>query len=393
MSKKILLRATALLLLLLLTFSLVSCSASRAARASTRAGRVVATAGESDILYENLYYLAMTRIAEMKRVYGDTVFENPEERAALEQFVKENLVTKNDAMLSIGADFGLAYNKGEIGDDVQERMDGIIENYFKGDRDAYIESLNAEYLTDRYVRRYLAATEFMPAAIIEAMLIEGRLNDSDDAARATINGENFIRVSEILIESRNYKDDAAAKARAQGLRDRVAAKGSVEDRLDEWGEIWVYGTQAEATGDGIYFARGEMEKSFEEAAFSLEDYGVSEVLKVDGGYCILMRMPKDAAYIDEHFEELKQKTYYVTLNAMVEERLAAMPLVMTDFGSSLDLFELSVVDADGGDTLMAWLLVIGAVLLAAGVAVLVLVVGRKKGFLLHGYQKVKRRKK
>ena len=393
MSKKIFLRVVALALMLLMMISLVGCSASRKVRANTRAGRVVATAGETDILYENLYYLTMTRIAEMKRVHGDDVFDDPAEREALVAFVKENLVTKNDAMLAIGEEFGLEYDKGELGDDVQERMDGIIENYFKGDRGAYIDSLNAEYLTDRYVRRYLAATEFLPAAIIDAMLMDGKLDDSDEMARETIEGENFIRVSQILIETRNYVSDAAAKARAEELRDRVAAKSTEEERLDEWGEIWVYGTQAEATGDGIYFARGEMEKDFEDAAFALADYGVSEVLAVDNGYCILMRLPKEETYINTHFEELKQKTYYITLNAMVEERLDEMPLVMTDFGNSLDFFDLSPVDADGGEALIVVLWIVGGVLVAAGVVVTVLLVGRKKGLAKHGNQKAKKRKK
>lgn len=393
MSKKILLRAAALVLALLMMASLVGCSASRKVRANTRSGRVVATAGETDILYENLYYLTMTRIAEMKRVHGEAVFDDPDQRAALETFVKENLVTKIDAMLSIGEDFGLEYDKGELGDDVQERMDGIIENYFKGDRGAYIDSLNAEYLTDRYIRRYLAATEFLPVAIIDAMLLDGRLDDSDDVARATIEGADVIRVSEILIESRNHGSDAAAKAKAEELRARVAAKAETEARLDEWGKIWVYGTQAEATGDGIYFARGEMEKNYENAAFALSDYDVSEVLAVNGGYCILMRLPKDADYINEHFEELKQKTYYVQLNAAVEKRLAEMPLVMTDFGNSLDLLDLSAVDANGGEALIVILWIVGGIAVVAVIVVVVLMIGRKKGFGARGNQKAKKRKK
>lgn len=381
MFKKLLLRVTGLALALLMLTSLVGCSASRKVRPNTRAGRVVATAGDTEILYENLYYLAMTRIAEMKRVHGDTVFDNADERAALESFVKENLVTPQEAILALGEAYGLYYDKGEIGDQVQERMDQIIENYFEGDRDAYIESLNAEYLTDRYVRRYLAASEFLPAALVEKMLIDGSIVGSDDEARSILAGEDTICVSEIRIESRNFTSDAAAKARAEELRARVVAKTTPEARRDEWGEIWVYGTQPAATGDGIYFVRGEMENGYESVAFDTlkNDYDVSDVLAVDGGYVILMRQPKSDTYIETHFEELKQKTYYVKLNAKLDAQLAAMPLVMTDFGNSLDLFDLSSVDADGGEWLFATLWVLCGVAVVAGVVVLVLVIKRKRG--------------
>ena len=59
MIRKILLRAVGAMLAVLMLFGMTGCSASRKVRASTRAGRVVATAGDFDILYENLYYILL----------------------------------------------------------------------------------------------------------------------------------------------------------------------------------------------------------------------------------------------------------------------------------------------------------------------------------------------
>ena len=66
-------------------------------------------------------------------------------------------------------------------------------------------------------------------------------------------------------------------------------------------------------GDGLYFARGEMEKTFEQAAFALQLYGVSEVIEVEGGYTVLMRLPKLDSYLEKNLESLKDKSYFIMM--------------------------------------------------------------------------------
>ena len=107
----------------------------------------------------------------------------------------------------------------------------------------------------------------------------------------------------------------------------------------------------------------------------MPDFGVSDVVETADGYYVIMRKPKDDAYINANFESLKQKTYYVTLNGKVNERLAAMELNMTDFGRELDLLDLPEVDADGGEVLF-WVSVsiCGIIGVGAVVAIVWLVV-------------------
>ena len=381
MSRKILLRFSCLLLaVLMLAMTLTGCSASRKVRANARAGRVIGTAGDMDILYENLYYLAMNKIDRMLDE-DENAFDDPAAYEELEAFVQENLVSTNDAILSLGRSYGFDWEKGEIAATVQERMDGILENVFDNDRGDYIDSLKAEYLTDRYIRSYLAATEVLPDLIIDKLLTEGVIDDSDEKAWEIIrDDEKFIRVVQIEIYAYNFGGYDAAKARAEELRERVASKTDDVARQREWWEIWKLGTQAETTGNGFYYAKGQIKADYEQALFDLPNYGVSEVIPITGGYAILMRFEKDyGGYVTENFESLKRKTYHIELNRQVEQRRAEMPLELNSFGESLDLLNLPAVNAGGGEWLFPFFTVLGIVLVVGGGLVFFTLYQRKKG--------------
>ena len=373
--KKTLLRVLTLLCVLTLLLSLCSCAAARTVHASSRAGRTVAKAGELDIPYENLYYLAMNRIAELKAEHGEDVLSDPARVEELKAFVWDNLFTEREALLSLAADYGLSVDSGEIAENVQTEMEQILENDFAGDRDAYIESLNASYLTDRYVRTVIAVENYLADAVLLEMIERGDIDDSDETARARMaDKDNFVRVRQVLIETRNYKDAAAALARATELRARVAAAETDSARVRAMNDAMVYSTDLDVDGNGLYFARGEMKADYEAAAFSLPLYGVSEVLAVEGGYCFLLRLPTEDTYIETNFESLKQKTYYITLNARLAHRQAELTLEKTRFGESLDLTDLPEIDADGGEVahvLGIIGIVIGSVAVVAVAAVLI----------------------
>ena len=376
--KKMLLRVPALLLALVLIVSLCSCSPSRKLHASTRATRAVARAGEIEIPYERLYYVAMNRIAEMKATYGEDVFSDPARVQELEDFVRANLLTKSEVLMEIGQEYGLDVERGEIADSVQEDMDRILEESFAGDRKAYIESLNAAYLTDHYVRTYIGVEEYLASAILLEMLDRNELDYSDESARAHLNGEHFIRVRQVLIETRNYASKEAALARATELRNGVAAESDETERVIAMKKAIQYSTDLDVDGEGLYFARGEMTPEYEAAAFALPLYGVSEVLEIDGNYCFMMHMPKDGAYIEEHFEELKQKTYYIQLNDRIDRRMATITLEMTKYGASLDLLDLPPIDANGGAFLHVIKIVAIALASVAAVVVTIVLVRRHK---------------
>ena len=355
MKRRRLSRYLAPLLAILLLFSLVGCGAARRVRPSANANKTVARVGELKIPYDELYYLANSHIADLKAERGENALDDPAVRAELETFVKSHLLTETQALLLLAKERGIEVDSGEIGELVQEKMEEVIESEFEGSRKAYIESLNAAYLTDRYVRTFIAVDNYLAAAVIEDMLKKGELDDSDATAKAFMEGDDLIRVYQVLIENKNYGSAENARAKIDALRANVLAADE-SGRVQAMHKAMQFSTAFD-DGNGLYFAKGEMESAFEEAAFALPLYGVSEVLAVEGGYTFVMRMPKDAAYMQQHFEALKQKTYFVALNRMLDERLETLTLEMTDYGNSLDLTALPAIDADGGETvlLVVWI--------------------------------------
>ena len=257
----------------------------------------------------------------------------------------------------------------------------MIETSFEGDRKAYIEELNAAYMTDRYARQYFGVENYLATKIVIEMAKRGEVETDDAKILEMIKGEKFVRTMHVFISKSNgVYTDAENRAHAEAIRAEIAAKTDNDARFDAMFDA-VGGKYNNDFGDslgrGYYFTYGEMDAAYETAAFALAEYGVSDVIETDDGYYVLMRLPKDEAYITENFESLRDKSYFVTLNNRVDQKLENMTLEKTRFGKGLDLADLAPIDADGGSTLIVVGVCIGCAVILA-VTVVVVVMLRKK---------------
>ena len=235
MKRNLMIRMAAFLLLAVMLCTLVGCSAARTMRASSNAKKVVATAGDIEILYDELYYLTNTRIAELKEVYGEDALDGEEAKAELVEFVWANLLTREHALRAVGAEYDVYVDKGEVADSVSERMEEVLETNFEGDRDAYADSLNESYLTDRYVRNFLATNGYMASEIVMAMLQAGDIPDSDAHALEVMQGEDFIRTVQVFISRDNGMDDATNRKNAEAIANKLAA---ITDDTERYAAMW-----------------------------------------------------------------------------------------------------------------------------------------------------------
>lgn len=367
-------RALALALAIcLLCASLVSC-ASSTVYASPKASRVVAKVGDVDILYEDLYFTAMNYIDELKEIYGEQALADAAVRDLLESFVWGSFVCRENALISLGYEYELDVFSGEIAKTVQQEITDMIETNFGGDRDAYVQALAEQYMTDHYVRKFFAVEQELANAVVLEMLYRGEVQTDDAAILTTIKGDDFIRTVHVFIDKYNAAYTAEQhRAHAAEVQATVAAATTDSTRFHAMNEAigGKYNVDfGDPLGNGYYFTYGEMNKAYEQAAFALEEYAVSDVVETDEGYYIIMRLPKNEAYITDNFEMLKNKSYFVTLNEKVDAKLATMSLTKTKFGEKLDLTALPAIDPDGGNALLTWSAV-AVVVTAGAVAVLV----------------------
>ena len=370
-----------LLTAMLLLVSLTSCAAARPIHASPRATRAVATVGDVEILYEELYFITMRYIAELKLAHGENALDDEANRQELERFVWESFVSRDTALISLGYEYGIDVYKGDIADSVQELMDGFLADNFDGDRKAYVEELAKMHMTDHYVRKCFGVEDYLATDIVVEMAKRGELVTDDAAVLETLNSDKFIRTVHVFInKSNSVYSDAEHRAHAAEIQAAIAACTDSDARYEAMCDAigGKYNNDfGDPLGNGYYFTHGEMDEAYEGAAFALADYGVSDVVETDDGYYIIMRLPKDTAYINEHFGTLRDKSYFVTLNQKVDEKLATMTLSKTNFGEKLDLTNLAPIDPDGGNQAIVIVSVAaGAVL--AGVSVMLFLRARKK---------------
>jgi peptidyl-prolyl cis-trans isomerase D len=97
-----------------------------------------------------------------------------------------------------------------------------------------------------------------------------------------------IRASHILLKT-DGKDDAAVKARAEGVLQQVKSGGDFAELAKKYSEDEA---SAKNGGDLDYFGRGRMIPEFEQVAFELQPGQVSDLVKTSYGYHIIKLVDK-----------------------------------------------------------------------------------------------------
>lgn len=364
MTKKIT-RPIVIFLLLALLLSASGCGINAELMSNAEADNVVATVGDLEIPYESYYFLAMNRMTELKAAYGNDYFNDPAHVEELKAFVADNLFGYTEAMILVGREYGLYLDSDEAESHVQDEIDKMMENQFENDRSTYIEMLNSRYMTDHYFRTYIGVTEYLIDEIFLQMSMRGESDYTAAEIKATVKGEDFAHVYQVFIDPQFLLgDEALAKSKAESLREQVLAAAPGDARMEAMRKAIQHSHTVDG-GEGLYVARGELQEQFDKAAFALNEaeYGVSEVMYLNGGYCFLMRAPKDDTYVDAHLAELEQKIDYIALNRKAERYLNELTLEWTEFGLELDIFDLPELEADGGE----WVKTLIAVLIFAAI--------------------------
>ena len=119
--------------------------------------------------------------------------------------------------------------------------------------------------------------------------------------------QESVKASHILIKVASGDDDQV-KADAKSEIQTILEKARGGEDFAELAREYSQGPSAPRGGDLGYFARGEMVKPFEDAAFSLEKGQISEVVETQFGYHIILsvdRKPETQLRLEEISEEIR----------------------------------------------------------------------------------------
>lgn len=325
------LRCLAAVLLVLLPLS----GCSKIPKSTKAEKETVLSIDEFEVSYEQLRYFVRNFMED--RAGGEEGYWT-EARAAeqQEEIYNASFSSLRDqyAILSLAKKYGIDRQSSAIRELVNLEVQNTIEGY--GGEEAYAQDLEKNYMTDN-VYRFLTTISVCREELYYAMLEAGDLEDDAEALKQLVYGDEFIRVKQILIENDEGESPEENRKTAEEVRRRAAAGEDFDALVDEFGEdLYMFRNR-----DGYYICRGVWYKEFEEAAFALQIGEVSDVIDTAAGYSILLRCPKEDAYLSGHFDDLCEDYRDAQFSLAIEARSASMTVTRRD---TLDKYTLLTME-------------------------------------------------
>ena len=158
-----------------------------------------------------------------------------------------------------------------------------------------------------------------------------QVSDADALAYGADNG--FYRAKHILLAAKDadgneYSEDEMQQKleTLQGLLEQLRSSSEPTVLFDELMSEYSEDPGLATYPEGYQFTAGTMDSDFQAALEKLDDYGISDVVKIRDGYTIIMRLPLDpdgVALADGYGYTLRYNTanheYETLANTWVEE--------------------------------------------------------------------------
>jgi hypothetical protein len=318
--------------------SATSCGDDKKLLESTKDDQIVVmTIAGHDVPLELYRYVALN----YKRVYetgkSSDMWLGESGAALMEELnadVEKSIVTLY-ATLAMCEEYGIRADDAYITDALEITMDAVYEEY-EYDYKAYADAI-AQYNMNDGVYRFVLRNELLSAELLNALTEAGKIPDDDAAIRAVFDSDDFIRVKQLLSSNENGVSDEDCLARAEELLGQINGGADFDELVQKKGQdLFMFNND-----DGYYFARGYLDTAFEDAAFALEIGEVSDIVKTSAGYSIIKRYEKDPAYIEKHFDDLREDYISGLYNLAVEAFAETLTVTPTDELQNYSIFNLT----------------------------------------------------
>ena len=222
----------------------------------------------------------------------------------------------------------------EISEADNANIDSIIQSnrsYFETDEE-YDNYLAENYLSNDLMEYLLRASCNYYNIFVRMFGENGeQVSDADALAYGADNG--FYRAKHILLAAKDadgneYSEDEMQQKfeTLQGLLEQLRSSSEPTVLFDELMSEYSEDPGLATYPEGYQFTAGTMDSDFQAALEKLDDYGISDVVKIRDGYTIIMRLPLDpdgVALADGYGYTLRYNTanheYETLANTWVEE--------------------------------------------------------------------------
>ena len=306
--------------------------------------QVVGKVGSYEVYYQELRWLTMQYKEIMSSYYGEDIWKG---KSVDEKYVKElrdwvyssiaanyNILTLcDDDILKINGMKAIDINSEEIQNIVDGRINEMIESY-DGGKTEYKQDLKDNYLTED-LHRFITGIDVCEAVLFNYYCSLGLIDDSDEAAIDYIH-ENFIRTVHVYIQNDEKDNIEDNKKLANAIKLKLENGEDIDKIIADYSE-----DQTLDVKNGRYFTNNTYTEEYEEAAFALDTYEISDVVETRSGFYIIKRLPMEDEYIGAHFiDDLKDQYLLAVFDKEMEKRKTELTFVPNEYGASLDLVKM-----------------------------------------------------
>ena len=177
--------------------------------------------------------------------------------------------------------------------------------------------------------RLLYKVEYLEIALTDKLTADGKeikYNEDNlyDFVEFICSDESYVKVIHAYYpKDWKYSDGRSAKANAaSALANIIEAKTDKQRFSLMKSEIGYapFVSGYSVMGSDYYVTYGQMHKDYEKIAFSLDEYEASEILELDEGYYIIMRVPKEREEIGMRAKEFLANYRYAVVKQLADEQ-------------------------------------------------------------------------
>lgn len=261
--------------------------------------------GSDSISFAEFRYYYLNQKYELDGGDNNVWNDYPEYVDILKEYVEEILVEVY-SIRALASENGVEPDFEKVSNEIKEYREGMsAEEYKKG--------LASYYLTDELYEYVLQGYELYESLFDYYFGENGELAMTDSEMELYLN-DNYTHAKHILI----YPNTTMSDADYESYLNEILTKAHSSEDFDAL--IAEYSDDEAMPSNGYYFTDGEMPEEFVLACDSLEDGGISQLVKSSHGYHIIQKLPVETSDIGE----LKDVVYNQLFTEIVDEKISSI---------------------------------------------------------------------
>lgn len=323
----------------------------REIKSSEGEAKVVGSVAGFEVKYEELRYITLLYRAELDSEIGKYETLSDERKAEYEKVLEEKVleeIKSNYVVLSLCKKYGVDTDTRECRSAVNDSIESLVDEL--GGKKEYKAWLAENCLTDALVR-LMYKVDYLESALLEKLSVDKTeikytTANLDDFVKFVMEDESYAKVIHVFYPREHdlyAQRGSDMRSEAEATYKKLCSAEGDEERYEymrtaigKAPAVSGYST----FGFGNYITYGQMPEAYETAAFSLGDYGISEIIEQQEGCYIIMRMPKDRDEVAPHAYEYIEYYRYAVLKRIEDTQKEAIKFEGNEYFDNIRLVEI-----------------------------------------------------